>query len=53
MPLNHGNQIAVIVINYKTNWTITPRTRLVEVGKPLSVFSIGGIEDHIGSTVEC
>jgi hypothetical protein len=42
--LDLGNQITVIIIDYKSNWTVTPGTCLVEVGKPFAMFFVLGVE---------
>jgi hypothetical protein len=49
--LNLGNEITVIIVYHKSDWTTTPSTCLVKVGEPASVFFVFGVKDNPLSAV--
>jgi hypothetical protein len=49
--LDLGNQITVAFVYHKANWTTTPSTALIEVGKPFTMITIVGIEYYEWATV--
>lgn len=42
--LDHCNQIARIIRNDESNWTMPPSALALEISKPLSVLLVGGVK---------
>ena len=44
ITLNHCNQIAMIIVHHKTNWTVAPSQASIEFGKPTTMLLVLSIK---------